>query len=100
MLSLGIAKKMIRSEYKQINKKSIYESLITKNIIRQQKYSKLSFDSDLSRNFDQKILVVLALFMIKALNQNSFDASKIIKEYESIMKEIKTELSKIKPGLN
>eukprot|EP00347_Sterkiella_histriomuscorum_P002074 403369575 len=99
MLSLGLSKQNLRSEYKQLNKKHVIEQLIKQNVFRQQKYSQLRFDQNLSEFTGLLTLLLYSPLMIHSLNQNEFDGAKVLKEYEEEQKLIIQEQKKYKNGV-
>ncbi|CDW77922.1 UNKNOWN [Stylonychia lemnae] len=100
MLSLGICKALMKTEYKQINKKALFQSLIIKNIQRQQKSQKIRIEENLLKIDGFDMLVLFSPLIINHLNQQQFESKKVLDEYSSLVQKKKDLQQKCRKGVN
>jgi hypothetical protein len=101
-MSLGLTKMIMQAEYKQINKKLIFENLIIRSIQRQSRYAKLHFDSDLGNDvgFSLNVVLFFSPHILRYMLSNNFDAAAILHEYDETLKEKKKRMSTANHGLD
>lgn len=90
MLSLAITSSFMPAEYKQINKKQLIESLITKNLQRTMRYNNLNSYSDLSKETGLYPLFIFAPLLLEFLSGKSGTAAETMATYQNMIKDIKT----------